>query len=122
MFLEVHSQVRIEDLIRGLVVQSGADAAIALAEGLAGTEDNFAELMNKRATELGMTHSHFTNPSGKGDPGQRVTARDMALLAAHIIREYPEYYKYFGEKEFTWNKILSSIAIPCSRWTSARTA
>jgi D-alanyl-D-alanine carboxypeptidase len=105
MFLEVHSQVRIEDLIRGLVVQSGADAAIALAEGLAGTEDNFAELMNKRATELGMTHSHFTNPSGKGDPGQRVTARDMALLAAHIIREYPEYYKYFGEKEFTWNKI-----------------
>jgi D-alanyl-D-alanine carboxypeptidase len=105
MFLEVHSQVRIEDLIRGLVVQSGADAAIALAEGLAGTEDNFAELMKKRATELGMTHSHFTNPSGKGDLGQRVTARDMALLAAQIIREYPEYYKYFGEKEFTWNKI-----------------
>ncbi len=105
MFLEVHSQVRIEDLIRGLVIQSGNDAAITLAEGVAGTEDNFATLMNKRASEIGMTHSHFVNPWGKGDPGQRVTARDMALLAAHIIREYPEYYKYFGEKEFTWNKI-----------------
>jgi D-alanyl-D-alanine carboxypeptidase (penicillin-binding protein 5/6) len=105
MFLDVHSQVRIEDLIRGLVIQSGNDAAITLAEGLGGTEDNFAELMNKRAGELGMTHSHFTNPWGKGDPNHRVTARDMALLAAHIIREYPEYYKYFGEKEFTWNRI-----------------
>ncbi|HEY3721197.1 MAG TPA: D-alanyl-D-alanine carboxypeptidase family protein [Roseiarcus sp.] len=105
MFLDVHSQVRIEDLIRGLVIQSGNDAAITLAEGLSGTEDNFAELMNKRAAELGMTHSHFTNPWGKGDPNHRVTARDMALLAAHIIREYPEYYKYFGEKEFTWNRI-----------------
>ncbi|MFZ0210164.1 MAG: D-alanyl-D-alanine carboxypeptidase family protein, partial [Roseiarcus sp.] len=105
MFLDVHSQVRIEDLIRGLVIQSGNDAAITLAEGLSGTEDNFAELMNKRAAELGMIHSHFTNPWGKGDPNHRVTARDMALLAAHIIREYPEYYKYFGEKEFTWNRI-----------------
>jgi D-alanyl-D-alanine carboxypeptidase (penicillin-binding protein 5/6) len=105
MFLEVHSQVRVEDLIRGLVIQSGNDAAITLAEGLAGTEDNFAELMNKRAADLGMTHSHFVNPWGKGDPGQRVTARDMGLLAAHIIRDYPEYYKYFGEKEFTWSKI-----------------
>jgi D-alanyl-D-alanine carboxypeptidase (penicillin-binding protein 5/6) len=105
MFLEVHSQVRVEDLIRGLVIQSGNDAAITLAEGLAGTEDNFAELMNKRAAELGMTHSHFTNPWGRPDTAQRVTARDMALLAAHIIRDYPEYYKYFGEKEFTWNRI-----------------
>jgi serine-type D-Ala-D-Ala carboxypeptidase (penicillin-binding protein 5/6) len=105
MFLDVHSQVRVEDLIRGLVIQSGNDAAITLAEGLAGTEDNFAELMNKRAAELGMTHSHFTNPWGRPDPAQRVIARDMALLAAHIIRDYPQYYKYFGEKEFTWNKI-----------------
>ena len=61
--------------------------------------------MNKRAAELGMTHSHFANSRGKCDPSQRVTARDMALLAAHIIREYPDYYHYFGEKEFTWNKI-----------------
>jgi D-alanyl-D-alanine carboxypeptidase (penicillin-binding protein 5/6) len=105
MFLSVHSEVRIEDLIRGLLIQSGNDAAITLAEGMAGTEDSFAALMNKRAAELGMTHSHFTNPWGKGDPDHRVTARDMALLAVHIIRDYPEYYKYFGEKEFTWNKI-----------------
>jgi D-alanyl-D-alanine carboxypeptidase (penicillin-binding protein 5/6) len=105
MFLEVHSEVRVEDLIRGLVIQSGNDAAITLAEGLAGAEDNFAELMNKRAAELGMSHSHFTNPWGRPDPAQRVTARDMALLAAHIIREYPQYYKYFSEKEFAWNKI-----------------
>lgn len=105
MFLDVHSAARIEDLIRGLVIQSGNDAAITLAEGISGTEDNFAALMNKRAAELAMSHSHFTNPWGRSDPAMRVTARDMALLAAHIIREYPDYYHYFGEKEFTWNKI-----------------
>ncbi len=105
MFLDVKSEVRIEDLIRGLLIQSGNDAAITLAEGIAGTEENFAGLMNKRAAELGLTHSHFTNPWGKPDPDQRVTARDMALLAAHLIRDYPEDYRYFGEKEFTWNKI-----------------
>ena len=105
MFLDIHSQVRIEDLIRGLVIQSGNDAAITLAEGISGTEDNFAALMNKRAAELGLTHSHFTNPWGKADPEMRVTAQDMALLAAHIIRTYPDYYRYFGEKDFTWNKI-----------------
>jgi serine-type D-Ala-D-Ala carboxypeptidase (penicillin-binding protein 5/6) len=105
MFLDVKSDVRIEDLIRGLVIQSGNDAAITLAEGIAGTEDNFAAMMNKRAAELGMTHSHFESPWGKDDPGQLVTARDLALLAAHIVRDYPDYYRYFGEKEFTWNKI-----------------
>jgi D-alanyl-D-alanine carboxypeptidase (penicillin-binding protein 5/6) len=105
MFLAIHSHVRIEDLLRGLLIQSGNDAAMTLAEGLAGSEDNFAETMNKRAAELGMTHSHFANSRGKVDPNQHVTARDMALLAAHIIRDYPEYYHYFGEKDFTWNKI-----------------
>jgi serine-type D-Ala-D-Ala carboxypeptidase (penicillin-binding protein 5/6) len=104
-FLDLHSQVRIEDLLRGLIIQSGNDAAITLAEGISGTEDNFASLMNKRAAELGMTNSHFTNPSGKPDPAMRVTAHDMALLADHIIRTYPDYYHYFGEKDFTWNKI-----------------
>ncbi len=104
-FLALHSQVRIEDLLRGLIIQSGNDAAMTLAEGMAGSEQHFADLMNKRAAELGMSHSHFTDPRGKGDPAQRVTARDMALLAAHIIREYPDYYHYFGEKDFTWNKI-----------------
>jgi serine-type D-Ala-D-Ala carboxypeptidase (penicillin-binding protein 5/6) len=92
MFLAIHSNVRVEDLLRGLIVQSGNDAAMTLAEGLAGSEDNFAEMMNKRAAELGMTHSHFANSRGKFDPSQHVTARDMALLAAHVIRDYPEYY------------------------------
>ena len=105
MFLAIHSHVRVEDLLRGLLIESGNDAAIALAEGIAGSEDNFAEIMNKRAAELGMTHSHFANSRGKFDPSQHVTARDMALLATHVIREYPEDYHYFGEKEFTWNKI-----------------
>ena len=105
MFAELHSRISIENLIRGLVIQSGNDAAIALAEGLAGSEGAFATRMNKRAGELGMTHSTFTNPWGRGDPEQRVSARDMALLADHIIRTYPEFYKYFAEKDFTWNKI-----------------
>lgn len=105
MFLDVKSDVRVEDLLRGMIIQSGNDAAITIAEGMAGGEDAFAALMNKRAAELGMTKSHFVNPWGKSDPGQRVTAREMALLAAHIIKDYPEYYRYFGEKEFTWNKI-----------------
>ena len=105
MFLAVHSQVRVEDLLRGLIIQSGNDAAMTLAEGIAGTEENFADIMNKRAAELGMTHSHFSNARGKADPSQSVTARDMALLAEHVIRDYPDFYHYFGEKEFTWNKI-----------------
>jgi serine-type D-Ala-D-Ala carboxypeptidase (penicillin-binding protein 5/6) len=105
MFLDIHSHVRVEDLLRGLIIQSGNDAAITFAEGIAGTEDNFTALMNKRAAEIGVTHSHFANARGKEDPSQRVSARDMAILAIHIIRQYPEYYHYFGEKEFTWNKI-----------------
>ena len=105
MFLAVHSHVRIEDLLRGLIIQSGNDAAMTLAEGIAGTEANFAEMMNKRAAELGMENSHFANARGKFDPSQHVTARDMARLAAYVIRNYPDYYHYFGEKEFTWNKI-----------------
>ena len=105
MFLALHSKARIEDLIRGVAIQSGNDAAITLAEGVAGTEDNFVGMMNKRAAELGMTHSTFANAWGKSDPRQRVTPREMALLAAHIIADYPELYRYFGEKEFTWNKV-----------------
>ena len=105
MFLAIKSQVGIEDLLRGLIIQSGDDAAMTLAEGMAGTEENFAAVMNKRAAALGMTHSRFTDPRGKFDPAQHVTARDMAALAAHVIRDYPEYYHYFAEKEFTWNKI-----------------
>ena len=105
MFLAVKSDVRVEDLLRGLIVQSGNDAALVLAEGFAGSEGNFVALMNKRAGELGLAHSHFTNAWGRSDAEERVTAQDMIALARHLIRDYPEYYHYFAEKEFTWNKI-----------------
>ncbi len=104
-FLDVNSNVRIEDLLRGLIVQSGNDAAIVLAEGMAGSEEAFADQMNKRAAELGLAHSNFVDPWGRDDPAQKTTARDMTRLAADIIRNYPDDYHYFGEKEFTWNKI-----------------
>ena len=104
-FLDVNSNVRVEDLLRGLIVQSGNDAAIVLAEGMAGSEEAFADRMNKRAAELGLAHSNFVDPWGRDDPAQKTTARDMARLAAYVIREYPDDYHYFGEKEFTWNKI-----------------
>ncbi len=104
-FLAVHSRVRVEDLLQGLIVQSGNDAAMTLAEGIAGTEDSFANLMNKRAGELGLTHSAFTDPRGKSDPKQKASAGDLARLAATIIRDDADFYHYFGEKEFTWNKI-----------------
>jgi D-alanyl-D-alanine carboxypeptidase (penicillin-binding protein 5/6) len=105
MFAQANTRVRVEDLLQGLLIASGNDAAIALAEGVAGSEASFAVLMNKRARELGMTRSSFTNPWGRGDAGQKVTPRDMARLAAHVISTYPQYYKYFGETEFTWNNI-----------------
>ena len=105
MYAALNSQVRIEDLIRGLVIQSGNDAAIALAEGLAGSEEAFAALMTARARELGLKNLSFRNPWGKFDPDQKVTMREMALLSNHIIKTYPELYRYFGEREFTWNKI-----------------
>ncbi len=105
MFAQANSQVRIEDLLRGLLITSGNDAAIALAEDVAGSEEAFVGMMNRRARELGMTRSHFVNAWGDGNPGQRVTARDMARLAAYVIRTYPQYYRYCGETEFTWNAI-----------------
>ncbi|HEY8215286.1 MAG TPA: D-alanyl-D-alanine carboxypeptidase family protein [Methylocystis sp.] len=105
MFLPLNSRARVEDLVRGLVIQSGNDAAIVLAEGLAGSEEAFVMRMNKRAAELGLVKSRFGNPWGMDGPDQKVTAREMAKLAAHIIKTYPQFYGYFGEKEFTWNKI-----------------
>ncbi|RYC31757.1 D-alanyl-D-alanine carboxypeptidase [Lichenibacterium minor] len=105
MFAALNSRIPVEDLIQGLVVQSGNDAAIALAEGISGSEDSFAALMNRRAHELGMDHSVFKNPWGRGDPNQRVTPRDMATLARHVIHTYPDFYRYFGEREFTWNRV-----------------
>jgi D-alanyl-D-alanine carboxypeptidase (penicillin-binding protein 5/6) len=105
MFAQANSEIRIEDLLRGLVIASGNDAAIALAERVAGTEEAFVVLMNRRARELGMTRSHFANAWGNGNPRQKVTARDMARLAAYVIHTYPQFYRYFGEPEFAWNGI-----------------
>jgi serine-type D-Ala-D-Ala carboxypeptidase (penicillin-binding protein 5/6) len=105
MFAPLHSQVRVEDLIRGVIIQSGNDAAVVLAEGLGGTEDNFALMMNKKAEELGMKGSHFMNASGWPDPNHYSTAHDLATLVLHQIHDFPKYYHYYAEKEFTYNNI-----------------
>jgi serine-type D-Ala-D-Ala carboxypeptidase (penicillin-binding protein 5/6) len=105
MFARVNTSIRLEDLLRGLIVQSGNDAAIAIAEGIAGTEDNFARMMNERAKQIGLTKSTFRNATGYGHHEQKATVRDLSKLALHIIETYPDLYKIFGEREFTWNKI-----------------
>jgi serine-type D-Ala-D-Ala carboxypeptidase (penicillin-binding protein 5/6) len=105
MFAPIHSRVRVEDLLHGAIVMSGNDACIALAEGIAGNEPAFVTMMNNRAHELRLTKSYFTNATGLPDPAQKVSVRDLARLARHIIRTYPDYYRIFGEHEFTWNKI-----------------
>jgi len=105
MFVPIHSKVRVEDLLHGAIVMSGNDACITLAEGIAGNESAFVAMMNNRARELHLTKSYFTNATGLPDPAQKVTVRDLARLARHIIRTYPDFYRIFGEREFTWNKI-----------------
>ncbi len=106
MFAELNSRVPLQALLRGIIVQSGNDAAIAVAEGIAGSEPAFADLLNKRAAEIGLRDSTFRNSNGLHDPEQLVTARDLAHLARHIIREYPDLYPIFSEPEFTWNDII----------------
>jgi serine-type D-Ala-D-Ala carboxypeptidase (penicillin-binding protein 5/6) len=105
MFLPIHSKAAIDDLLHGVIIQSANDACIVLAEGISGTESSFAELMTKRAREIGLTKSTFGNSTGLPDPRQLMTARELGKLARHIILTYPEYYKYYSEREFTWNKI-----------------
>ncbi len=105
MFIEVGKQVLIEDLIKGMVIQSGNDASVALAEHVAGTEAAFASLMNHYAEQLGLSSSHFVNATGLPDPEHYITARDVATLSAAIIRQFPIYYAWYSEKEFTFNKI-----------------
>ena len=105
MFAKLNSQVPVEDLLYGVIVQSGNDAAIALAEGIAGSEGTFAGMENQLAQKIGLTNSHWTNASGLPDPDMHTTARDLATLARYLIQTYPEYYHIFSEKEFTWNKI-----------------
>ncbi len=105
MFALVHSRIKLSDILQGLIVQAGNDAAIALAEAIAGDETTFGRMMTERVRALGLIRSVFRNATGMPDPEQRVTAREMALLANHIVKTYPELYRYFGQKEFTWNKI-----------------
>ncbi|HXP75529.1 MAG TPA: D-alanyl-D-alanine carboxypeptidase family protein [Stellaceae bacterium] len=105
MFVPYPGRVKVEDLVRGMIIQSGNDACIVLAEGLAGSEEAFVEQMNEKAKELGLDHSHFANVSGLPDPNEYVTARDLALLARRLIVDFPEYYHYDSEKDFTYNGI-----------------
>jgi D-alanyl-D-alanine carboxypeptidase (penicillin-binding protein 5/6) len=105
MFAAINSKIPVDDLLHGAIIQSGNDACMVLAEGIAGNERAFAEMMTQRARELGMPRSTFANSNGLPDPGNRMTVRELARLARHIILTYPEFYKLFGEKEFTWNKI-----------------
>lgn len=105
MFAALGSSIRVEDLIRGVIIQSANDGAIVLAEGMAGSQEAFAALMNKEAERLGLANTRFTNPTGYADPGQYASVRDLARLTAYLIREFPEYYRIYSEAEFTWNKI-----------------
>jgi serine-type D-Ala-D-Ala carboxypeptidase (penicillin-binding protein 5/6) len=105
MFIPIHSKVSVDDLLHGAIIQSANDACIALAEGISGNESTFAELMTKRARELGLAKSTFGNSTGLPDPRQLMTSRELAKLARHLIETYPDYYKYYSEREFTWNKI-----------------
>jgi D-alanyl-D-alanine carboxypeptidase (penicillin-binding protein 5/6) len=106
MFAELNSSIRLEDLIKGVIVQSANDGCIIIAEGMAGSEENFARLMTDRARKIGLENSVFRNSTGLPDPEQKVTMRDLAKLARHIQTEYPEYYGYYAQREFTWNNIL----------------
>ena len=105
MFLEPKSPASVEELLNGLIVQSGNDAAIVLAEAIGGSEAQFAEIMNGEAKRLGMTKSHFVNSSGLPHPDHYSTTRDLALLAMRLIEDHPEYYKLYSQKEYTYNKI-----------------
>jgi serine-type D-Ala-D-Ala carboxypeptidase (penicillin-binding protein 5/6) len=105
MFAAIHSKIAVDDLLHGAIIPSGNDACIVLAEGMAGNERAFGDLLTKRARELGMARSTFANSNGLPDPGNKMTVRELSILARHVIQTYPEFYKLFGEKEFTWNKI-----------------
>jgi D-alanyl-D-alanine carboxypeptidase (penicillin-binding protein 5/6) len=105
MFVEVGKLVSVEDLIQGMIVESGNDATVALAEYVAGSEDTFAALMNRHAESLGLKGSHFVNSTGLPDPNHKMTAHDIATLAAALIRRFPQYYKWYSQKEFTYNNI-----------------
>ena len=104
MFIMVGDEVSVEDLLKGIIVASGNDACVALAEGIAGTEEEFAILMTTKAKELGMENTNFSNSSGINDPDNYSTVRDILIMSNYLIKEHPEYYKWFSEKEFTWDR------------------
>ena len=104
MFIMVGDEVSVEDLLRGIIVASGNDACIALAEGIAGTEEEFSILMTSKAQEIGMTNTNFANSSGINDPDNYSTVRDILIMSNYLIKNHPEYYEWFSEKEFTWNR------------------
>ena len=104
MFIMVGDQISVENLLRGIIVSSGNDACIALAEGIAGTEEEFAIMMTSKANEIGMTNTNFANSSGINHPDNLSTVRDIMIMSAYLIKNYPELYKYFKEKEFTWDR------------------
>ncbi len=104
MFIMVNDQVSVENLLKGIIIASGNDACVALAEGIAGSEENFAEMMNEKAIEIGMTSSNFTNSSGINDPDNVSTVRDIAIMSKYLIDNYPIYYELFKEKTFTWDR------------------
>ena len=104
MFIMINDQVSVENLLKGIIIASGNDACVALAEGIAGSEQNFADMMNEKAGEIGMTSTNFTNSSGINDPDNVSTVRDIALMSKYLIKNYPIYYELFGEKTFTWDR------------------
>ena len=104
MFIMVNDQVSVEDLLKGIIIASGNDACVALAEGIAGSEENFAEIMNEKASEIGMINTNFTNSSGINDPDNVSTVRDIAVMSKYLIKNYPIYYELFKEKTFTWDR------------------
>ncbi len=112
MFLKARSRVSVLDLLRGVIIQSGNDACIALAEGMAGSEPAFAEIMTERAQELGMSRSRFINSTGLPDPDHKTTARDLAILARELINNHADYYRLFSERDFTWNNIRQTNRNP----------
>src|ERR1700732_5287572 len=112
MFAAIHSKISVDDLLHGAIIQNGNDACMILAEGIAGNERIFADMMTTRAREIGLTQSTSANASGLPDPGNKMTVRELAKLARFIIQTYPDFYKLFAEREFTWNKIRQQSRNP----------
>ena len=104
MFIMINDEISVENLLKGIIIASGNDACVALAEGIAGTEENFVSLMNDKAQEIGMTSSNFANSSGINNPDNYSTVRDIALMSKYLIKNYPSYYEYFKETKFTWER------------------